>query len=160
MNADGTAQQQLTTPPSGDFDGGASYSPDGTRIAFARFTPSAGTIEIDEINAEGGGLTQIASGNQPSWSPDGAKIALLCGSPLAICTMNADGSNVTKLFQSSINGISSPTWSPDGTRIAFARQHTSGQSILSDVYEMKSDGSGLTQITFVGDVPGGLSWTR
>ena len=44
-------------------------------------------------------------------------------------------------------------------RTAFARQHTSSQSILSDVYEMKPDGSALTQIALVGDVPGGPSWT-
>jgi Tol biopolymer transport system component len=163
MNVDGSGQQQLTTPPSGDLDSGGRFSPDGTRIAFDRFSTAKATVAVDEINADGSGLTQVASENQfgggPSWSPNGTKIAFVCGAPSAVCTMNPDGSDVTQLFRSSLNGVSSITWSPDGTRIAFVRPHSTRAGILSDVYEMKADGSDLAQITFDGDVSGGLSWT-
>jgi Tol biopolymer transport system component len=58
-----------------------------------------------------------------------------------IYTMNADGSDLTRLTVSDAV-VGSPSWSPDGERITFERN-------LSDqeIYVMSADGSGLTNLT-------------
>jgi len=71
-------------PESGDrlllnygADQGASYSPDGTKIAF--MNNYDGDYEICVMNADGTGIKQLtknsATDTYPSWSPDGTKIA-------------------------------------------------------------------------------------
>ena len=69
MNADGTGEKQLT---SGFPAWNASWSPDGTKIVYARST--AGNIadaEIWTMNADGTGKTQITADRSrevgPSW---------------------------------------------------------------------------------------------
>ena len=47
MNADGTQQVPLTTPPAGKFDVEPIWSPDGSKIAFQRW------FEIWTVNADG-----------------------------------------------------------------------------------------------------------
>jgi Tol biopolymer transport system component len=71
------------------------------------------------------------------------KIAFSCSynSTWQICTMNADGSNQTRLTNTS-NGALSPAWSPDGQKIAFL----SYKNEKYDVYIMNADGSQLTQL--------------
>ncbi len=57
---------------------------------------------------------------EPSWSPDGTKIAFTSkrdGNP-EIYTMNADGSGVRRLTNNPRDD-SDPDWSSDGTKIAF-----------------------------------------
>jgi Tol biopolymer transport system component len=57
------------------------WSPDGTRIAFTRFTgdpldTSTGEIEICIMNADGTGLKRVpVDGVNPVWSPGGTKLA-------------------------------------------------------------------------------------
>jgi hypothetical protein len=59
------------------------WSPDGRRIAFARYTTTTEWMKGDifVVNADGSGLRQVTqvAGNQmavgPSWSPDGRRIA-------------------------------------------------------------------------------------
>ena len=58
-------------------DQGATYSPDGTRIAF--MNNYDGDYEICVMNADGTGVEQLTKNSAvdayPSWSPDGQKIA-------------------------------------------------------------------------------------
>ena len=66
---DGSASRTLTSPPQGFRDAGPSFSPDGTRIAFAR---STGPIFVDDIfvvPVNGGQPTQITSDRRRIWSP-------------------------------------------------------------------------------------------
>src|SRR6185369_885761 len=71
-----------------------------TKLTTIQQTPNGETTDLD-----------------PRWSPDGTKIMLLrftCCSSAAIHVMNADGSNLRKLFT-----FNAPTaaWSPDGVSI-------------------------------------------
>src|SRR5881398_2223438 len=58
-------------------DQGASYSPDGTKIAF--MNSYDGDFEICVMNADGTGIKQLTKNSAidgyPTWSPDGRKIA-------------------------------------------------------------------------------------
>ena len=81
------------------------WSPDGQRVVFRGCS-----VTICKINADGSGLTPLANGKgEPSWSPDGTKIAYVrrdvdpqSGMPLdEIYTMNSDGTNQTRLTDSS-----------------------------------------------------------
>ena len=69
MNADGSGQINLTNSP--DFENHPSWSPDGTKIAFA--SGRDGNDEIYVMNADGSDQTRLTSDPAddyyPSWSP-------------------------------------------------------------------------------------------
>jgi TolB protein len=73
MDADGSNPVRLTTTGIGDTL--PSWSPDGTKIAFAQGQDAR---DIYEMNADGTHLQRLtadSSSDWPSWSPDGTKIA-------------------------------------------------------------------------------------
>jgi Tol biopolymer transport system component len=77
------------------------------------------------MNADGTGATRLTSNNlgdsQPSWSPDGKKIAFTArttATKYAVFLMNADGSGRTR-FTEDFDVAADPAWSPDGQQIAF-----------------------------------------
>ena len=78
MNADGSGQTPLTTVSGSIQDGGPSFSPDGQRIAWSRFTGPPPNQDIYIMNADGSGQTQVTSGPgqdyAPEFSPDGTRI--------------------------------------------------------------------------------------
>ena len=71
INADGTGLTRLTQSSWPEFD--ATWSPDGTRIAFR--SQRDGDPEIWLMNADGSEPHRLARGLSPAWSPDGSKIA-------------------------------------------------------------------------------------
>jgi TolB protein len=56
-----------------------------------------------------------------------------------IYTMNADGSQVTKL--TNLGECAGPVWSPDGNRIAFTHRRADG---YDKIYRINADGTGLS----------------
>ncbi len=83
----------------------------------------------------------------PSVSPDGKSIAFVSdrGGTPQIYVMRSDGSEVRRVsFEGNYN--TSPCWSPTGDRIAF-----SGRRGKNQIFIVKPDGSGLTQLTEAGN---------
>jgi len=80
---------------------------------------------------------------EPSWSPDGARIAFVTTSAQRadIAVMNADGSDLTTITH--LGHAFEPAWSPDGTRIAF----TSLRGVRGQLYSVRADGTGLRRLT-------------
>src|SRR5713101_1228390 len=76
MNADGSAQTDITNSPAEDID--PSWQPNGSRIAFR--TNRGGTPQIYTMNSAGSGLTNLSNSptsfdDTPDWSPNGSWIA-------------------------------------------------------------------------------------
>src|SRR5919108_1384799 len=110
------------------------------------------TYEIYIMNSDGNDQTRLtdnsASDGDPSWSPDGEKIAFDStideDGNRDIYIMNADdGSGQTRLTDDPAFDTD-PSWSPDGTKIAFSSNREDDNS---EIYIMNSDGSGQTRLT-------------
>jgi hypothetical protein len=64
-----------------------SWSPDGSKIAFA--SDRSGSWQIYVMNVDGSGVVQLTSGGnhiEPAWSPDGTKIAYVAGCTTSGCS--------------------------------------------------------------------------
>ncbi len=146
MNANGSGLYQLTNNPPWVAEDGATWSPDGSRIAFASslaFGDLGGqgfSRHLYVVNRNGSGLVRLTLldyGAAPSWSPDGTKIVYesqCCSTDFTeIKVRIADGSGVVTLREGR-----HPSWSPDGSRIAFERE--------GGIYVMNADGSGLVSL--------------
>jgi len=123
-----------------------SWSPDGTRIAFAAQRYGQNSV-IYAVDADGRNLIQLTDNAEenrnPSWSPDGRRIAFTFSSAGEIHVMDVDGSNVAKLTDFGENGYA-PQWSPDGSRIAFFSHWRSCQS---EIYVVDVAGGDPIQLT-------------
>jgi TolB protein len=117
------------------------------------------------MNIDGTGLTQLTTNpqlsadgqgpvygndNEPSWSPDGTKIAFSSNrvalNNLEIYTMNPDGSNQVQLTNLA-GDERGPTWSPDSQRIGFFATSTTRI--------MNRDGSNIVSVANSGFGPAG-----
>jgi hypothetical protein len=148
----------LAIPSNQSAWAGTFPGPNG-QIAFVRGTNGEPrTYEIYVMNADdGSGQTRLtdnsASDGDPSWSPDGTKIAFDSdrdeNGNRDIYVMNADdGSGQTRLTNNP-DFDEFPSWSPDGTKIAFASDRDSTNNGENDaIYVMNADdGSGQTRLT-------------
>src|SRR5436190_1121274 len=156
MNADGSGVTQLTSHPFDEYL--HLFSPDGSRIAFARCLV---TCDIVLINADGSGeRTMLNDGFPGGWSPDGSRITFNSnrgGAGQDVYVMNADGSGVTQLTPNDGFDDTGPVWSPDTTQIAFESNRAGDEQI----FVMNVDGSDVRQLTFdAGVINTGPHWIR
>jgi TolB protein len=98
------------------------------------------------MNADGGNPVNLTNrpttfDENPSWSPDGSKIAYSAGGDIYV--MNADGSGRVDITDDPSFSDNNPAWSPDGSMIVF----TSDRGGNIDVFVMNADGTGQTNLT-------------
>jgi Tol biopolymer transport system component len=139
MDADGSNQQRLTNSVGDDIH--PSWSPDGTRLVFARLD-----VGLFVIDANGSGETPLTNdGSEPAWSPDGTRIAFVSGRDgfARIYTMAPDGSQVVPLTQDP-NGAYAPAWSPNSLQIVFAEEVI---GFGGHLFIMEADGTRVTPLT-------------
>ena len=143
MNADGSAQENLTRQPANDSH--PNWSPDGRKLAFV--SRRDGNAEIYVMNADGSGLRNVTRApsdeRDPAWSPDGRAITFVvqcvprrpCATAYGtyLYVVNADGSGLRRLTTPPTQ-VLNPSWSADGKTIRFGR------------YLVRVDGSGHSEL--------------
>jgi Tol biopolymer transport system component len=108
-------------------------------IAFT--SNAADLLAVFVVNPDGTGLTRLADGLDPVWSPDGSKILFAREFDLAV--MDADGSNQTALAQGTLLQY---RWSPDGRLIAYVAETARGQDFVYELWVMRADGGGKIRL--------------
>src|SRR5437773_10595400 len=134
----------------------------GPRIAFGSVR-NGGNHDVYTMNPDGTDQTRLtdnlAYDDQPTWSPDGSKIAFISNRDgnFEIYTMNADGTGQARLTNNpAADGF--PAWSPDGAKIAFVSGDLRNPTTF-EIYVMNSDGSNRTRLTNDSLIDGVPSWS-
>ena len=176
VNADGSDEHRVDqgkSPigPGGQISEGAepAWSPDGKTLAFSWAYGELSQLRGEEwievggiatMNLDGSKAKQVTQKKLPTkaedgtvtWSPDGRQIAFTrlnkTDKPLdatAVFVADADGTNAKRVTPWELAG-QEPSWSPDGTLISF-RSEPTDEEFIGEIYAVKPDGSGLTQLT-------------
>jgi Tol biopolymer transport system component len=113
---------------------------DGDYAVYTMAADGGGQRRLTEAEGSDDDASEIFFQIEPTWSPDGTKIAFSSrrSGSFDIYVMNGDGTGTLQLTSSEEND-SHPTWSADGNRIAFARE--------GDVWVMGADGSSPRRVS-------------
>lgn len=150
MNYDGSGRTTLTDDTQDVYY--PSWSPDGTKIAFGRYSGPDGRRDIWTINADGSGLQRVTTifgeDFNPTWSPDGTRIAFSTNwdGNAEIYVVNADGTGLLNLTNNVENQDTMPAWSPGGTQIAYVARTTNNFPNPFYIHVMNADGTGQTAL--------------
>ena len=161
MSRDGHNPKRIATGSGQDFH--PSWSPDATRLAFARYVD--GNADIYSLRLVDGVVTRLTLGESadlgPDWSWTNGRIAFesnRAGPNDEIYAMAPDGTDVRRMSVNP-NGDAQPSWSPEGDRIAFW-----GSRAEQTIYRMNADGAGLVPLVSrtlrPGRSPLGFCWRR
>lgn len=155
MNADGSNLLRLTNHSPNDSN--PSWSPDGTRIAFASMRNCKMGSAMQVMNADGSNpmqLTECQNFDGSSWSPDGKRIVFASDRDgnYELYSINADPSHQTNLTRHPAEDRE-PVWSRDGKKIAFVSNRDGQDSLFV------MDAGGGQQRKLVNNVGSRLSWS-
>jgi Tol biopolymer transport system component len=172
-NPDLSHQRQITDGDS--WSGWATWSPDGSRIAFttnrADPDPTDGTeiVDVFTMRPDGSDVRKVTDSvgwsGHPAYSPDGRWIVYAADrgdypASMGLYVISSDGSGLPRRVTHLINPTywqELPRFSPDGTHIAFSEG--GGGNVLNNrnegrivaeqeaIYTVKADGTDLRQIT-------------
>jgi WD40-like Beta Propeller Repeat len=163
VGADGRDLRELPPPPPppDEFARGdewPAWSPDGTRLAFARYD------RIFVADRDGNNAVQLTPDtlfpNQalPRWSPDGRTILFMLGHPgdedgSPLLSINADGTGLRRIPVAIPDGggVTWFSWAPDGRRLAVGASR--GIICCSpdlQVWLINPDGTGGREVTSQG----------
>ncbi|HTX80237.1 MAG TPA: protein kinase, partial [Longilinea sp.] len=157
MDVDGSHLMQLTNLSDGACQ--PAWSPNGKQIAFV--SPCRGEHDVyagssiyimdaDGSNIHPLGVSPDPAGDfDPTWSPDGQRIAFtsLRSGVQRIYVYNLTTSTLSQITKGSNFEDGQPAWSPSGTQLAFVRT-----SIFSQIWVVTDDGQTQQQFTLSGPV--------
>ena len=144
MDADGENTRRILRGRNLEFP---AWAPDGRRLAFTReeedFSSGIYTVQSDgqrlkrllprhrgSIGDARPGSPAALSEREPTWSPDGRRIAFQAGDGFVVSASVDNG----RRRVIAANGAYEPAWSPDGKRIAYQCQ--------GEICVANADGSG------------------
>jgi Tol biopolymer transport system component len=144
---------------------GIHWSPDGNWIAFSRMEIiRLPTMKIDAdiylVHPDGTGLRRVTGDGQNEFNPvftkDGKSLVFASTNNVTqasdIFMMKIDGSELRQIT-ANVYHAASPEISPDGKWIVFNATMTAGPSDhFRQIYIMRSDGSGIKQVTKDGSI--------
>ena len=146
-----------------DGNMGASWSPDGKRIAFVHgLDPfqSVGTTSYHStmytMNSHGSGVHRLlghsCNPGTPAWSPDGGRLAFTCKD--GVYVMRLTNRSLVRVENGDFSSPYSPrvtaSWSPDGRQIAIA---------FGNIEILNADGSGIVRNIREWNSVTGVSWS-
>ena len=157
---------RLLPQPDGVFDDQPSFTPDGERIYFERFTVATNDDAIWTMTTDGSDQRRIlgpfpAGGvSDPNISPDGKTMSFagfdgsLFGPPpnlepaRGLFTADLNGDNMTQIRPFTSDQTLKADWAPDGRRIAVTENANHFHpNDSANIVTMRPDGSDLRQLT-------------
>jgi Tol biopolymer transport system component len=147
---DGSTPRKL--PWADAHEGEATYSPDGSRVAYTTNTPLEGLVLRFGEHQGGSFVVGAADGShaqevfgarvwRPVWSPTGDRIAFSSGNGTRLRVVDLATGMVTLLVETDgTDMLSVLDFSPEGDRILFSRTEVEG-SYVSSLWSINTDGS-------------------
>jgi Tol biopolymer transport system component len=155
--SDGRGLARITATPSGWFDNGYGFSPDGSHVLYARFTAHGHGV-LYSVRRDGRARITLSPRRWSvidlgffdrvgaDWAPDGSRVVFAAFLPASnqtgVFIVNANGTGLHRVAPLAIGGISAQ-WSPRGNFIAF----TSCCKRIQ-VFVARANGHDLHQLTF------------
>lgn len=122
-----------------------SWSHDGKKLAYNKFSNSTHMWEIWIYNFETGSYSSLTTGRNPVYSPVNDTIVFQRGNTknwYALWLIDDEGKEETNVLSSNDEGYFHPSWSSDGSKIVFA---SGGKTIIAGKVEVTTESDGKTK---------------
>ena len=145
---------------------GTSWSPDSSKILMIRFPADKPAVGFQVVDLNGQIINSFSNGDeswdQPSWSPDGTRIAFLRGvngyQQEFIDVINLDGTGRQDIYSADQDhNTEAPVWAPDSDRLVYLvadwRNNNNNQLVIQSV-----SGSSPRRVLYSGVVGDPIQW--
>ncbi len=175
VNANGSNRRVVARGRGAMDIGRPQFSPDGEHLVFeghnVAVKPKNGAATY-VVDVDGSGLRRVTpwslgAGDHPDWSPDGKLILVRSNAngpdfygQGSLFALRPDGGGLRRLthFGRRVRVLQNGSFSPDGKAVVFATSEGAVRSRLPDVFSIRLDGAGLTNVTHAKNWDGSPDW--